>query len=77
MTISLTNTKLLRESAYLNGEWVQAQSGTVFSVINPASGESLANVPDMNAEDTEKAIQAAEAAWPQWRARTAKERAQQ
>lgn len=75
MTISLTNTKLLCQSAYLNGEWVQAQSGKVFSVTNPANGESLANVPDMNAEDTKKAIQAAEAAWPQWRARTAKERA--
>lgn len=74
MTIRLTNPELLRESAYINGEWVQAQSGKVFSVSNPANGESLAIVPDMGAQDTALAIQAAEAAWPEWRARTAKDR---
>jgi len=75
MTIRLSNSKFLCESAYINGKWVQAQSGDVFSVINPANGESLATVPDMGAEDTVLAIRAAEAAWPEWRARTAKERA--
>ncbi|MEH6562557.1 MAG: aldehyde dehydrogenase family protein, partial [Marinobacter sp.] len=70
----LTNPELLRESAYINGEWVQAQSGKVFSVSNPANGESLAVVPDMGAQDTALAIEAAEAAWPEWRARTAKDR---
>jgi len=75
MTISLANPKLLCKSAYVNGSWVQAQSGEVFSVTNPANGECLATVPDMGAEDTALAIRAAEAAWPEWRARTAKERA--
>lgn len=75
MTLSLANPKFLCESAYINGKWVQAQSGKVFSVYNPANGESLATVPDMGAKDTALAIQAAEAAWPEWRARTAKERA--
>lgn len=75
MTISLTNPQLLRESAYINGQWVQAQSGEVLHVTNPADGEHLASVPDMGAEETRQAIQAAEAAWPEWRARTAKERA--
>lgn len=75
MTISLTNPELLRESAYINGEWVQARSGDLLPVINPANGEHLANVPDMGADDTRQAIQAAEAAWPEWRARPAKERA--
>ncbi|PFG52066.1 succinate-semialdehyde dehydrogenase/glutarate-semialdehyde dehydrogenase [Marinobacter sp. LV10R520-4] len=75
MTISLANPKLLCKNAYVNGMWIQAQSGEVFSVINPANGESLATVPDMGAEDTALAIRAAEAAWPDWRARTAKERA--
>lgn len=74
MTIRLTNPELLRESAYINGEWVQAQSGKVFSVSNPTNGESLAVVPDMGAQDTALAIEAAEAAWPEWRARTAKDR---
>ncbi|WP_228706246.1 NAD-dependent succinate-semialdehyde dehydrogenase [Marinobacter sp. LV10R520-4] len=73
--MSLANPKLLCKNAYVNGMWIQAQSGEVFSVINPANGESLATVPDMGAEDTALAIRAAEAAWPDWRARTAKERA--
>ena len=75
MTIRLTNPALLRESAYINGEWVQARSGNRFSITNPANGEHLASVPDMDAEDTRQAIRAAEAAWPEWRARPAKERA--
>ena len=66
---------LLREDAYINGAWAQAESGSRFAVINPASGETLANVPDMNRADTCRAINAANNAWPEWRARTAKERA--
>ena len=75
MTIRLTNPALLRESAYINGEWVQARSGNRLSITNPANGEHLASVPDMDAEDTRQAIRAAEAAWPECRARPAKERA--
>ena len=75
MTIRLTNPALLRESAYINGEWAQARSGKRLAVTNPANGEHLAYVPDMDAEDTRQAIQAAEAAWLEWRARPAKERA--
>lgn len=66
---------LLHEAAYLNGQWTQAETGARFAVINPASGETLAQVPDMNQADTCRAIDAATAAWPAWRARTAKERA--
>ena len=75
MTIRLTNPALLRESAHINGEWVQARSGNRLSITNPANGEHLASVPDMDAEDTRQAIRAAEAAWPECRARPAKERA--
>lgn len=75
MTIRLTNPALLRESAHINGEWVQARSGNRLAITNPANGEHLAYVPDMDAEDTRQAIRAAEAAWPEWRARPAKERA--
>lgn len=64
MTISLTNPELLRERAYINGEWVQGRSGDLLPVTNPANGEHLADVPDMGADDTRQAIQAAEAAWP-------------
>ena len=75
MTIRLTNPALLRENAHINGEWVQARSGNRLAITNPANGEHLAYVPDMDAEDTRQAIRAAEAAWPEWRARPAKERA--
>lgn len=40
------------DSAYINGNWVKAASGATYPVSNPASGEMLARVPDMNAEDT-------------------------
>ncbi|MDK9558002.1 NAD-dependent succinate-semialdehyde dehydrogenase [Marinobacter sp. M216] len=73
--MSLTNPELVRESAYINGEWVQARSGNRLPVTNPANGEHLAYVPDMGAEDARIAIQAAEGAWQEWRDRTAKERA--
>lgn len=75
MTIRSAKLELLRESAYINGQWVQAHSGNLLSVTNPANGEHLANVPDMDAEDARHAIRAADAAWPDWRARSAKERA--
>ncbi len=41
LTINLANPSLLCERAYINGKWIQAQSGEVFSVFNPANGESL------------------------------------
>ena len=54
MTIRLTNPELVRESAYINGQWVQARSGNRLPVTNPPNGERLASVPDMNADDTFK-----------------------
>jgi succinate-semialdehyde dehydrogenase / glutarate-semialdehyde dehydrogenase len=69
----LSDTTLLRNQAYLNGEWVGA--ATSFSVTNPADGTTIASVPNMGAEDTRKAIDAANAAFPLWSAKTAKERA--
>lgn len=71
----VSNSALLRNRAYINGEWVQAHSESSFAVTNPANGEYLADVPDMGVEDTRRAIAAAEAAWPAWRAVPAKERA--
>ena len=65
---------LLRTEAYVNGKWISAKSGKTFEVTNPATGEVLATVPDMNREDVQKAIDAADAAWPAYRDMTAKER---
>ncbi len=71
----LKDPQLLREKAYVNGEWVGADSGTTFEVTNPASGAVLARVPDMLEGETRRAIEHANAAWPAWAAKTAKERA--
>ncbi|KIF81772.1 NAD-dependent succinate-semialdehyde dehydrogenase [Noviherbaspirillum autotrophicum] len=69
----LNDGALLRNQAYLNGAWVGAE--TTFEVTNPADGATIASVPNMGAEETRMAIDAAHAAFPAWAAKTAKERA--
>ena len=71
----LADPRLLREAAYIDGGWVAADSGATFAVTNPATGATLARVPDMLEEETRRAIEAAAAAWPAWAAQTAKSRA--
>jgi succinate-semialdehyde dehydrogenase/glutarate-semialdehyde dehydrogenase len=71
----LTDPELLKDAAYIDGAWCAADNGQTFAVTNPASGESLASVPDMGQAETRRAIEAAHAAWPAWRAKTAKARA--
>lgn len=73
--LQLKDTGLLRQQAYINGQWLAADDGAVNAVFNPASGEQLASVPDMGAVETDRAIAAAEQALPGWKAKTAKERA--
>jgi succinate-semialdehyde dehydrogenase / glutarate-semialdehyde dehydrogenase len=67
--------RLIRNQAYINGRWVNANSGKTFDVTNPATGEIIAAVPDMDRGDVSKAIDAADAAWPAYRDMTGKERA--
>ncbi len=66
---------LLRTDGYIGGEWCPARSGRRFAVRNPATGEVLADVADMDASDATAAVEAAFAAFAAWRTRTAKERA--
>jgi succinate-semialdehyde dehydrogenase/glutarate-semialdehyde dehydrogenase len=73
--LSLKDPKLFREQCYLDGQWVDAEGRKNFPVHNPASGQVLGSVPDMGRAETRRAIDAAERAWPAWRAKTAKERA--
>jgi succinate-semialdehyde dehydrogenase/glutarate-semialdehyde dehydrogenase len=68
-------TDLLHERAYVDGEWVDADSGATFPVVDPATGLTIANVPRMGAAETRRAIEAAERALPAWKHRTAKDRA--
>lgn len=66
---------LLRSNAYIDGRWEMADSGATLTVTDPASGAALGDVPAMGAAETTRAVLAADAALPAWRARTAKERA--
>src|SRR5437868_14268615 len=71
-----TQLEFLREAAYVGGEWIKADSGKTVAVTNPATGETLGTVPDCGKAETTRAIAAADKAFPAWRAKTAKERAQ-
>jgi len=73
--LNLKDPKLFREQCYLDGAWVAADSKKTFAVDNPATGEIVGEVPDMGIAETKRAIEAADKAWPAWRAKTAKERA--
>ncbi|MDT9673610.1 NAD-dependent succinate-semialdehyde dehydrogenase [Pseudomonas sp. JV414] len=72
--ITLNDPELLRNQNYINGQWVSADSGAVIEVRNPSTGELVGTVPSMGAEETRRAIEAAGAALPAWRAMTAKAR---
>src|SRR5436189_92186 len=74
--MKLQDQKLFREQCYIDGEWVDAYDRTTVPVKDPASGETLGTVPKMGAEETRRAIEAANKALPAWRGKTAKERAQ-
>ncbi|MBX6392349.1 MAG: NAD-dependent succinate-semialdehyde dehydrogenase, partial [Burkholderiales bacterium] len=71
----LKDTRLYRTRCYIDGEWRDAADGRRLEVRNPATGEIIGSVPNMGAAETRAAIEAANAAWPAWRAKTAKERA--
>jgi len=71
----LNDPGLLRQQAYLGGEWADAIDASTITVTNPATGETLGTVPHMGALETRRAIEAANKAWPEWRRKTAKERA--
>ncbi|MRW90120.1 NADP-dependent succinate-semialdehyde dehydrogenase [Duganella sp. FT80W] len=73
--LQLKDPSLLRQQAYLNGQWSDADNGATLAVTNPATGEQLGTVPLMGAAETRRAIDAANAAWPAWRKKTARERA--
>jgi succinate-semialdehyde dehydrogenase/glutarate-semialdehyde dehydrogenase len=73
--LELKDPSLLRQQCYINGEWCDANSGAKVAVTNPATGDKLGTIPYMGAAETARAIAAANAAWPAWRKKPAKERA--
>jgi succinate-semialdehyde dehydrogenase/glutarate-semialdehyde dehydrogenase len=73
-TIPLKDEYLLKQKCYVNGAWTDADDGRTLPVTNPATGDEIGTVPRMGAAEARRAVEAATAAWPAWRARTAKER---
>ncbi len=73
--MKLNDPKLVQLNAYIGGEWVAAPQGRTLAVTDPATGEEIAQIADHDAEGARMAIAAAEKALPEWRAKTAKERA--
>ncbi|MCB9272842.1 MAG: NAD-dependent succinate-semialdehyde dehydrogenase [Lewinellaceae bacterium] len=72
--LALPDSALFRTQAYLNGKWVNADNRQTYPIYNPADGELIAEVPDMGAAETRRAIEAARDALPGWRERAAGER---
>ena len=73
--LKLKDSALFHQHCYIDGAWLDADQAGTLVIRNPASGESLGTVPKMGAAETHRAIDAANAALPGWRARTAAERA--
>jgi succinate-semialdehyde dehydrogenase / glutarate-semialdehyde dehydrogenase len=74
MTLQLKAMQLLRNQGLIDNQWVGADSGKTFAITNPATGAVVAQVADMGAAETRRAIAAAEKALPAWRKKTPKER---
>jgi succinate-semialdehyde dehydrogenase/glutarate-semialdehyde dehydrogenase len=72
--MTIQNFKLFRDKCYINGEWIEANSKDTILVNNPATLKEIGTVPKCGKEETKKAIDAANAAWPKWRSTSAKER---
>ncbi|KAH8420928.1 hypothetical protein KR222_010484 [Zaprionus bogoriensis] len=68
---------LVQSKALVNGNWIEASSKDTFAVCNPANGQVIGRVPNMNVQDAQQAISAAKQAYEsqEWRSLTAKDRA--
>lgn len=71
----LSNPALFRQQCYIDGQWTDADDKQTLIVTNPATGETIASVPKMGAEETCRAIDAAHKALQAWKERPAQERA--
>lgn len=75
LPLLLKDPELLASKAFVAGEWVDADDGATFDVLNPARGDVIASVPDLGIAEIKRAIDAAGSTWREWAARPAKERA--
>ena len=76
MSLQLKDASLLQHQAYINGQWVDADSGETVSVTNPATGELIVEIARVGGAETRRAIEAAETAMRGWKVLPAKSRAQ-
>ncbi|MBB3747106.1 succinate-semialdehyde dehydrogenase/glutarate-semialdehyde dehydrogenase [Rhizobium sp. BK591] len=72
--LNLKDPQLLRSQAFVNGEWIDADSGDTITVTNPATGQPVGTVPMMGAAEARRAIEGADIALSTWRKTLAKER---
>ncbi|WP_151827023.1 NAD-dependent succinate-semialdehyde dehydrogenase [Acinetobacter oleivorans] len=72
---SLQSTELFQQQAYINGQWLAAQSNATVPVTNPATGEEIGTIPNMGAAEATQAVEAAYTALQSWKALTAQNRA--
>ena len=72
--MNIKNKSLLRKESYINGEWISAKNNKTFAVVNPFDQNNLANVADLDRAAISKAIDCAENALPEWKAKSATER---
>jgi succinate-semialdehyde dehydrogenase/glutarate-semialdehyde dehydrogenase len=75
MTLSLSDPSLLKNQGYVDGQWIDADSGETFAVTNPANGEVITEVARLGAAETTRAIEAADRAMADWKKVPAKQRA--
>jgi succinate-semialdehyde dehydrogenase/glutarate-semialdehyde dehydrogenase len=73
-TLALREPALFKQQCYVDGRWVDADSGATHEVVNPATGRPIGAVPTVGAAETRRAIEAADKAWAGWRNKIAKER---
>lgn len=72
--MQLTNTTLFKEQVFIDGQWINASDNKTFAVTNPATGEIIANIASVAAQQVEQAVVAADTALATWKLTTAKER---
>ncbi|MCA8908928.1 MAG: NAD-dependent succinate-semialdehyde dehydrogenase [Rhodospirillaceae bacterium] len=73
--VQLADAGLLKTQAFVNGAWIDGDGGATVAVTDPATGQEIARVPRLGRAETRRAIDAAAAAFPAWKAKTAAERA--
>ncbi len=74
-SLPLRDPDLLQHRCFIGGEWMESPAGNSITIANPANGETIGTVPALTKDETRRAIDAADAAWPEWRSLPGKQRA--